>query len=76
MQVLSSGSVEQAGATALLAGQAESVPSTAGEKKGEQDAVLLQLGQLVDLLEKYFHPSNEGRLVECLCAFLSYETGW
>ena len=52
------------------------MPSTAGEKKGEQDAVLLQLGQLVDLLEQYFHPSNEGRLVECLCAFLSYETGW
>eukprot|EP00891_Asterochloris_glomerata_P001540 jgi/Astpho2/1540/fgenesh1_pg.00026_%23_29_t len=70
-QVLSSGSVEQAGATALLAGQAESVPSTAGEKKGEQDAVLLQLGQLVDLLEQYFHPSNEGRWTKFLQKFLS-----
>ena len=70
--MLSSGSVEQAGAAALPVGQAESVHTAAAGS--EQDAVLLQLGQLVDLLEQYFHPSNEGRSVECL--FLPDNMGW
>lgn len=32
-------------------------------KHAVDDAVLSQLEQLVDLLEQYFHPSNNGRLV-------------
>lgn len=38
-------------------------PCVEEEEQPQVDEVMSQLEQLVDLLEQYFHPSNNGRLV-------------
>lgn len=43
-----------------------------GQDQADVDEVLSQLEQLVDLLEQYFHPSNNGRSAYCSsCSLIS-----